>query len=55
MDIKGLPENFDNIAFKKVANVKHVVSAEIQQDNVKGVCTGTGRIKVRLNEGETVN
>lgn len=29
MDIRGLPENMDNIALKSVANVKHVVSAEI--------------------------
>ena len=55
MDIRGLPENMDNIGLKQVANVKHVVSAEIQQDNVKGICTGEGRVKVRLNEGETVN
>lgn len=30
MDIKGLPESFDNTSLKKVANVKHVVSAEVQ-------------------------
>lgn len=55
IDVKGLPENFDQMSLKRVANVKHVVSAEVQQDNLKGICTGNGRIKVRLNEGETIN
>ena len=31
------------------------MAAEVQQDNLKGICTGEGRIKVRLNEGETIN
>lgn len=55
IDVKGLPENFDQQSLKRVANVKHVVSAEVQQDNLKGICTGEGRLKVRLNEGETIN
>lgn len=33
--------------------MKHVISVETKQDNLKGTCTGEGRIKVRLNEGET--
>ena len=55
IDVRGLPENFDPTSLKRMANVKHVVSAEIMQDNLKGICTGEGRIKVRLNEGETIN
>jgi len=35
--------------------VKHVVAAEVNEDNLKGICTGEGRIKIRLNEGETIN
>ena len=35
--------------------MKHVVAAEVNQDNLKGICTGEGRIKVRLNEGESLN
>lgn len=37
-----------------MAGVKHVISAAVDEDNMKGICTGTGRIKVRLNPGETV-
>lgn len=33
--------------------MKHIISTELAFDNMKGTCTGTGRIKVRLNEGET--
>lgn len=35
--------------------MKHVIAAEVKEDNLKGICTGEGRIKVRLNEGETIN
>lgn len=52
-DITNLPENADEIMVKKQANVKHVISTEVQYDNMKGVCKGEGRIKIRLNEGET--
>lgn len=55
IDVRGLPENFDQQSLKRIANVKHVVSAEVQQDNLKGICTGDGRIRVRLNEGESLN
>lgn len=36
-----------------MSGVKHVISASIDEDNMKGTCTGTGRIQVRLNPGET--
>ena len=52
-DLIGLPENCDEITVKKNANVKHVISTELEFDNMKGICRGNGRIKVRLNEGET--
>lgn len=55
IDVRGLPENFDQQSLKRVANVKHVVGAEVKEDNLKGICTGEGRIKIRLNEGETIN
>lgn len=55
MDVSGLPENFDRLALKQVANVRHVIDATVNEDNVKGICTGNGRIKIRLNEGETLN
>ena len=33
--------------------MKHVISADIEHDNLTGVCKGQGRIKIRLNEGES--
>jgi hypothetical protein len=50
--LSGLQSNIDEIEVKKIANVKHVVSTQIDVDNLKGTCVGTGRIKIRLNEGE---
>lgn len=52
-DISGIPSTADEITVKRAAKVKHVISTELQTDNLKGICTGNGRIKVRLNEGET--
>lgn len=49
----GLPEHCDELDLKKNANVKHVISTEITLDNMKGICKGDGRIKIRLNDGET--
>lgn len=42
----------DEAELKKIANVKHIISSVVDVDNFKGTCTGTGRIKIRLNEGE---
>lgn len=37
---------------KKLSGVKHVISADVDHDALKGVCTGTGRIKMRLTAEE---
>ena len=52
-DISGLPENCDEIKLKKAANAKHIISTEVSYDNFLGKCKGDGRLKIRLNEGET--
>lgn len=52
--MRNLPQNTDIIGVKKMAGVKHVISAALDEDNMKGICTGTGRLQVRLNPGETV-
>ena len=52
-DLHGLPASCDEMSVKKNAQMKHIISTELAFDNMKGTCTGTGRIKVRLNEGET--
>jgi hypothetical protein len=43
-DLLNLPGNSDEITVKKTANVKHVISTVLDFDNMKGVCTGNGRI-----------
>lgn len=37
---------------KKIAGVKHVISSTIETDSIRNVCTGTGRIKMRLQPEE---
>jgi len=53
LDLGGLPEHCDEAAIKAAANVRHVIAAEVDTDNLKGTCKGTGRIKIRLSDGET--
>lgn len=36
-----------------MAGVKHVIESSVVEDNMKGTCTGVGKVKVRLNHGET--
>lgn len=54
IDVGGLPTNCDELTLKKVANVKHVIQSTIETDNLKGICTGKGRLRVRLNEDESL-
>lgn len=55
IDISGIPETADELTVKRAAKVKHVISTELVTDNLKGICTGVGRMKIRLNEGETLD
>lgn len=50
--LNGLPAETMQGDLKKIAAVKHVISSEIDVDNLKGTCRGSGRIKIRLNAGE---
>lgn len=40
---------------KKLANVKHVISATIDHDSINNSCTGTGRVKLRLTPDENLD
>jgi len=51
--VSGLPPNFEASQFKKIAMVKHMVKAIVDEDTFKGTCLGTGRIQIRLNHGES--
>ena len=42
----------DNL--KRISGSKHVISAVVDEDNMLGTCKGTGRIQIRLNNGESV-
>lgn len=48
LDVKGLGENTRPEDLKKISGVKHVISAVVDEDSIRNVCTGTGRIKLRL-------
>jgi hypothetical protein len=50
--LKDLPKNIEDFQLKKIANVKHVISTTIDVDSITNQCTGTGRIKVRLQTNE---
>ena len=53
LTLSGLGSGADALSVRKMAGVRHVVSATVDEDNMKGTCLGTGRVKVRLNQGET--
>jgi len=50
--LSGMSQMVDDQEVKRISGVKHVISATVDVDNLRGTCTGTGRIKIRLNEGE---
>ena len=54
LDLKNLPKTADSEYLKKVANVKHVISAVVDSDAITNACTGTGRVKLRLTPNEDV-
>lgn len=54
LNLSNLPKNADVIGVKKMAGVKHVIGATVAENNMTGVCTGTGKIQIRLNHGETL-
>lgn len=53
IEISGLPANTTGTVIKRIANAQHVVDASVTADHLKGTCTGEGRIKVRLSQGES--
>jgi len=51
--VGNLPENYNAENLKKISGSKHVIGATVEEDNFRGVCKGTGRIQIRLNNGES--
>lgn len=52
LDVKGLPRTAHEDDLKRLANVKHVITASIEHDSITNACTGLGRVKVRLGPNE---
>lgn len=50
--VSGLPTDAKPEHLKSISGVKHVVEAIVEQDTIRNVCTGLGKIKVRLGDGE---
>jgi len=53
LSVSRLPADFDANKLKQIAGSKHVFEATVEEDSMKGICSGAGRIKIRLNHGET--
>jgi hypothetical protein len=51
--LTGLKETCDKQDIKQAAKVKHIIMNEVDVDNFKGICKGTGRVQIRLNDGES--
>jgi hypothetical protein len=54
LDLKGLSEKTQADDLKKIAAVKHVISAQVDEDAIRNICVGTGRIKLRLADNEDI-
>ena len=54
LQLQNLPANSDLIGIKKISGAKHVINVALDEDNMKGICTGTGRIQIRLNQDENL-
>ncbi len=55
LDLKGLPQNAHEEELKRIAGVKHIISASIDTHSITNTCTGTGRIKLRLGPNEDLD
>jgi len=52
--VSGLKPSCDELDLKRAVKVRHVISTELDCDNFRGICKGTGRIKCRLGDGESI-
>lgn len=55
LDLGQLPQHIDEQDIKRIAGVKHVIVATVDVDNMKGICTGTGNVKLRISDGESLD
>ena len=55
LNVYDLPESMDALELKKMSGARHVITSTVDEDKMKGICLGTGRIQIRLNQGETLD
>lgn len=53
--LSELPPNTNKETLKQIAGSKHIYDVVVDQDNLKGTASGTGRMKIRLNHGESAD
>ena len=44
LQLANLPSSADMIGVKKMSGAKNVIGVALDEDNMKGICKGTGRI-----------
>ncbi len=54
LELKNLPEGADKLGVKKLSGAKQVINVNLDEDNFRGVCKGTGRIQIRLDRNENL-
>lgn len=55
LELRNLPEHADKLSVKKMSGAKNVINVALDEDNFRGVCKGTGRIQIRLNQNENLD
>ena len=55
LQLRNIPSNADKIGVKQMSGARHVISVALEEDNMKGICTGNGRIQIRLNQNENLD
>ena len=44
IQLSGLPTSSDSLTVKKLSGARHVIQVKLDEDRMKGTCTGTGRM-----------
>lgn len=53
--ISGLPQTTQADDIKKITGAKHLVEVIVDHDAINNACTGTGKVRVRLGEDESLD
>jgi len=50
--VSGLSSSTQAGDLRRIAGARHVVEVTVDNDTIRNICTGTGKIRVRLGDGE---